>query len=375
MNFTELNLEEELLRTLNKKHYDEPTSIQEKSIPVILAGKDVFGCAATGTGKTAAFALPVLQLLKGQNTTNRKDIRVLALAPTRELALQIFQSFTEYGAGLNLKTACVFGGVSQVPQLSMIRRGVDILVATPGRLLDLMQQGHISLNKLSILILDEADRMLDMGFIGDIRRVIAKTPVNRQTLFFSATSTPEVNKLSESMLRNPVRINIALPLGEKKLVKEQVYMVKREDKRKLLVHLLGNSAVDQALVFTRTKRGADHVTKDLLKKGISAEAIHGNKSQNAREKALNAFKRKTVSVLVATDVASRGIDIVKLSHVINYEMPGDADTYTHRIGRTGRAGLTGSAFSLCSADEMPLLKIIQKSIKKNLSIASHPFAC
>ncbi len=376
MTFQDLKLIPELTLALDKKGYKEPTPIQQQAIPHILAGKDIFGCAQTGTGKTAAFALPILQLLHiNKPAVPQKTIKALILAPTRELALQISENFLEYGRNLGITHTTVFGGVNQNPQVNAIKRGVSILVATPGRLLDLMQQGFIKLNSIEYFVLDEADRMLDMGFINDIKKVITKLPVKRHTMFFSATAAPDIMKLANTILKNPVSVAVTPVSSTTTLVKQSVYYVKKESKRNLLKHILKSATIESALVFTRTKRGADKVVKELNSAGIKSEAIHGNKSQNARERALKGFKDRTIRVLVATDIASRGIDVDKLSHVINYELPEQAETYVHRIGRTGRAGANGIAISFCTQDEMPYLKDITKLIKKDIEvIKSHPFA-
>jgi ATP-dependent RNA helicase RhlE len=372
MTFSNLNLIEPLIAALSKKGYQQPTPIQSQAIPFILQGKDLFGCAQTGTGKTAAFALPILQLLYGKKQNN--SIKALILAPTRELALQISENFTAYGNNLGLRHTVVFGGVSQHKQTQELKRGVDILIATPGRLLDLMQQGFIRLHDVQYFVLDEADRMLDMGFINDIKKVIAKLPLKKQTLLFSATLPDEIKKLVASLLKDPVHVNVAPVSSTATLVQQSVYYVEKENKRSLLRHVLKTSDIEHALVFTRTKRGADKVVKELNKNGIKAEAIHGNKSQNAREKALKGFKNRSIRILVATDIASRGIDVDKLSHVINYEIPEQAETYVHRIGRTGRAGESGIALSFCAQDERAYLKDISKLIRKNIDvITSHPF--
>ncbi|MDZ4665996.1 MAG: DEAD/DEAH box helicase [Bacteroidota bacterium] len=376
MTFSELKLIKPLIVALDKIGYNTPTPIQERSIPPILEGKDIFGCAQTGTGKTAAFALPILQLLQNKKTEGSKRvIKALVLAPTRELALQISESFTSYSKNLELSHTTVFGGVSQHLQVKDLKKGVDILIATPGRLLDLMQQGFINLNSIEFFVLDEADRMLDMGFINDIKKVIAKLPAKKQTLFFSATVAPDILKLANTLLKNPVSVSVDRVSSTATLVEQSVYYVAREDKRSLLKHVLKNSQIEHALVFTRTKRGADKVAKELNSNGIKAEAIHGNKSQNARERALKGFKNRSIRVLVATDIASRGIDVDKLSHVINYEIPEQAETYVHRIGRTGRAGSSGIALSFCSLEERNFLKDINKLIKSNIEVVtSHPFA-
>jgi len=365
MTFSNLRLIKPLVMALDKKGYTEPTPIQQQSIPHVLDGKDIFGCAQTGTGKTAAFALPILQLLDSKREANKpRVIKALILAPTRELALQISENFSAYGKNLGISHCTIFGGVSQNPQTQALRRGVDVLVATPGRLLDLMNQGFIKLNNVEHFVLDEADRMLDMGFINDIKKVIAKLPVKRQTLFFSATAAPNIMKLANTILVDPVHVAVTPVSSTATLVSQSVYYVKKENKRLLLKHLLNGGTIEHALVFTRTKHGADKVAKDLSSAGISAEAIHGNKSQGARERALKGFKNRSIRILVATDIASRGIDVDKLSHVINYEMPEQAETYVHRIGRTGRAGSSGVAMSFCTQDEMPYLKDINKLIKK-----------
>lgn len=375
MTFLNLNLIEPLLSALKKEGYTEPTPIQEKSIPHILQGKDIFGCAQTGTGKTAAFALPLLQLLNEKKSIAKTTApKVLILAPTRELALQINESFSAYGINLHFKHVTVFGGVSQHAQTTALRNGVDIIIATPGRLLDLMQQGFVKLNNIEHFVLDEADRMLDMGFINDIKKIIAKLPSKKQTLFFSATASPEIMKLANALLHNPVSVSVTPVSSASELVKQSVYYVQKENKRSLLRYVLKNDKITHALVFTRTKHGADKVVRELNKNGIKAEAIHGNKSQNARVRALNGFKEKKINILVATDIASRGIDVDKLTHVINFEIPEQAETYVHRIGRTGRAGSSGIALSFCSSDERPYLKDINKLIKKNIEVVSaHPF--
>ena len=377
MSFNDLRLIKPLILALDKKGYTQPTPIQQQSIPHILEGKDLFGCAQTGTGKTAAFALPVLQLLsekKQHNSTNR-NIKALILAPTRELALQISQSINDYGRNLGISHTTIFGGVGQKAQTMALQRGVDILVATPGRLLDLMNQGFVKLNNVEHFILDEADRMLDMGFINDLRKVIAKLPAKKQTLFFSATVAPDIMKLAHTLLVNPVSVSVTPVSSTAELIHQSVYFVKKENKRSLLNHLLLDNTIHNALVFTRTKHGADKVVKELIKTGIKAEAIHGNKSQSARERALKGFKNSQIRVLVATDIASRGIDIDKLSHVINFEIPEQAETYVHRIGRTGRAGASGKALSFCAKEEMSYLKDIQKLTKKNIEVVNaHPFS-
>ncbi len=375
MTFSELKIKKSLLTALDKMGYNEPTPIQQQSIPHILDGKDIFGCAQTGTGKTAAFSLPIIQLLDTENlSTSRKSIKALILAPTRELALQISENIRSYSAGSNLSYTTIFGGVSQFHQVKDLQRGVDILIATPGRLLDLMNQGFIDLRNIEFFVLDEADRMLDMGFINDVKKIIAKIPQKRQTLFFSATAAPEIMKLAQSILKDPIKVSVSPVSSTSELIQQSVYYVSKENKRSLLKFIIKNNNIEHALVFTRTKRGADRVAKELNNNGIKAEAIHGDKSQGARERALKGFKNRSVRVLVATDIASRGIDVDKLSHVINFEIPEQAETYVHRIGRTGRAGSNGIALSLCTNDEMPYLKAINKLIKKNIDIVDkHPF--
>lgn len=376
MTFSDLKLISPLLTALDKMGYTTPTPIQQQSIPGILEGKDIFGCAQTGTGKTAAFALPILQLMHAKkNPAAPKKIQALVLAPTRELALQISDNFKAYSKNLSISHAIIFGGVSQNAQVATLRRGVDVLIATPGRLLDLMQQGHISLSHVQYFVLDEADRMLDMGFIRDIKRIISRLPAKKQTLFFSATASPDIMKLANTLLINPLSVSVTPVSSTSSLVDQKVYYVSKENKRSLLKYVLKDGKIEHALVFTRTKRGADKVAKELNSSGIKAEAIHGNKSQNARERALKGFKDRSIRILVATDIASRGIDVDKLTHVINYELPEQAETYVHRIGRTGRAGSSGTALSFCAQDELPYLKDIHKLIKKNIGAAAvNPFA-
>ena len=375
MTFENLNLIEPISRALKTKGYETPTPIQEKSIPFILEGKEVFGCAQTGTGKTAAFALPILQLLHKQKQNGIKPgIKALILAPTRELAIQIGESFSDYGKGLNIKHTVIFGGVSQLNQTQTLQRGVDILIATPGRLIDLMSQRFIHLNTVEFFVLDEVDRMLDMGFINDIKRVLTKLPVKRQTIFFSATVPPEIKLLANTMLTNPVSVSVAPVSSAAESVKQSVYFVEKTDKRALLQEVLEKENINHALVFTRTKHGADKVLKDLKKSGITAEAIHGNKSQNARQRALLGFKNRSIRILVATDIASRGIDVDKLTHVINFELPEVPETYVHRIGRTGRAGEFGTALSFCATEEIQNLKDINKLLNKAIDVApTHSF--
>lgn len=371
MNFKELNLNEQILNSLHVLGYENPSPIQQKAIPHLLEGKDLFGCAQTGTGKTAAFALPILQLLYNA-PRNRRGIKALILAPTRELAIQIGESFTDYGKGLGIKHTVIFGGVSQLNQTNALNRGIDILIATPGRLLDLMNQGFIKLDTIEFFVLDEADRMLDMGFIHDIKKIIPKLPKKRQTIFFSATVPDEIKSLSANLLNNPVKVEVTPVSSPVEIIHQRVLYVEKPEKRDALYDLIINESIEHALVFTRTKHGADKVAKDLSKKGIKAEAIHGNKSQNARQKALNGFKDRTVKILVATDIAARGIDVDKLSHVINFELPDVPETYIHRIGRTGRAGETGDAISFCSYEELSNLKDIRKLVKKGIEEMNQP---
>jgi ATP-dependent RNA helicase RhlE len=372
MSFEKLNLSASILQALKTKGYVHPTTVQQKAIPVILEGSDVFGSAQTGSGKTAAFALPLLQLMSSKERSTRA-VRTLVLAPTRELAVQIGDSFREYGKHLGLKQAVIFGGVSQHAQTTQLRNGVSIIVATPGRLLDLMDQGFIKLNEVEYLVLDEADKMLDMGFIPDIKKIVSKVPANRQTLFFSATLPPEIKKLASSLLRNPVTIEIKPAPGSEVMVEQKLFMVDKISKTALLCDLIRNEPISQALVFTRTKRGADKLVKALGQKGIRAQAIHGNKSQNIRQRALDDFKTRRVTMLVATDVASRGIDVKELPYVINYDLPDQADSYTHRIGRTARAGAKGFAYSFCSPDERMLLRDIQRTTGYAIPVQEHGY--
>ena len=369
MTFESLDIIESIIKSLKEEGYEKPTPIQSEAIPIILDGKDLIGCAQTGTGKTAAFAVPILQLLgKDKSFSSRKKIRSLIVTPTRELAIQIEESFKTYGRYTGLTCTVVFGGVNQNPQTAILRTGVDILVATPGRLLDLMTQGFISLNQISIFVLDEADRMLDMGFIHDVKRIIAALPHKRQSLFFSATMPPEIIKLAGTIVTKPVRVEVTPSASTVDLVDQIVYFVDKENKNALLTDLLADEKIKTALVFTRTKYGADKVVKMLRKKGISSEAIHGDKAQNARQRALSGFKAQTTRVLVATDIAARGIDVDELEYVINYEIPNISETYVHRIGRTGRAGAKGTAISFCAADEIDYLKDIEKLISKKIQV-------
>ena len=376
MSFEKLNLIEPILRALKAEGYTQPTPIQEQAVPVLLERKDLLGCAQTGTGKTLAFAAPILQLLHQDElfVKSPAGIKTLILTPTRELAIQIGESFATYGKFLRLKHAVIFGGVSQKSQTDALRAGVDILIATPGRLLDLMDQRYVHLQHLKIFVLDEADRMLDMGFIHDVKKVIAKLPPKRQTLFFSATMPPEISKLANTILTNPVRVEVTPVSSTANTIQQHLYYVEKPEKRSLLLHLLKDKAIETVLVFTRTKHGADKVVKDLVRAGVTAEAIHGNKSQNARQRALSNFKSKQTRVLVATDIAARGIDIDSLSHVINYELPNIPETYVHRIGRTGRAGASGIAFSFCDSEEKEFLRDIHKLIAKTIPVVmDHPY--
>ncbi|MDR9416201.1 MAG: DEAD/DEAH box helicase [Gracilimonas sp.] len=369
MSFKSLNLSTPILKSLEEEGYTHPTPIQSQAIPIALKGTDVLGCAQTGTGKTAAFAIPILQLLSANKTRgqNRK-IRSLIVTPTRELAIQIDESFKSYGRYTNLETAVVFGGVNQKGQVKKLKRGVDILTATPGRLLDLMNQGFISLSDIEIFVLDEADRMLDMGFINDIKKLLKVLPKKRQTLFFSATMPAEIVHLSKSILFNAVKVEVTPESSTVDVIEQGIYFVDKGNKKKLLVDVLQEAGSKSALVFTRTKHGANKVVKLLNSQNIQAEAIHGNKSQAARQRALGNFKEQVTRVLVATDIAARGIDIDELQYVINYEIPNVPETYVHRIGRTGRAGLDGTALSFCDAQEKAYLKDIEKLIEKNIPV-------
>lgn len=347
--FENLNLIEPIQRALKTEGYSEATPIQEKAIPPLLEGFDLLGCAQTGTGKTAAFAIPILQGLSSEQRSSqgRKQIKALIVAPTRELAIQIGDSFKSYGKHLGLKTLVIYGGVTQNPQTKDLARGVDILVATPGRLLDLINQKYVSLSNVKYFVLDEADLMLDMGMLQDVRRIIVYLPKVRQTMFFSATMPTEIAKLANTILKNPIKVEITPVSSTVDIIKQEVYYVDKGNKIKLLIHLLKNKSITSALVFSRTKHGADKIVKSLETAGIMAQAIHGNKSQNARQLALNNFKERKTRILVATDIAARGIDIEELSHVINFDLPEVPETYVHRIGRTGRAGLGGIAISFC----------------------------
>ncbi len=362
--FESLGLTEPVLRALVAEGYNEPTPIQAKAVPHVLAGRDLFGCAQTGTGKTAAFALPLIErmLAKPQQLIPR-HCRVLVLAPTRELAGQIYESFRAYGKNANIKSTVIYGGINQRPQAAAMMRGVHVLVATPGRLLDLINQRFVDIRSVEFLVLDEADRMLDMGFIHDVRRIVSMLPKERQTLFFSATLPNEVRQLADSMLRDPLEIKTTPQATSAETVVQSVFFLPQRQKRYLLVHLLKNKEMSRVIVFTRTKHGADKLQRDLDKSGIRSAAIHGNKSQNQREKALSAFKSQHPPVLIATDIAARGIDVDQVSHVVNFELPHEPETYVHRIGRTGRAGLTGEAVTFCDREERPRLKAIEKLLR------------
>lgn len=370
MTFENLNISAPILKALGQQNYTTPTPIQGQAIPVILSGKDLIGCAQTGTGKTAAFAIPILQQLAGRPAKKPKAIRSLILTPTRELAIQISDNFTAYGQYLTLKHTAIYGGVSQFHQVKALRNGIDILIATPGRLMDLLQQQYIDLSSLEIFVLDEADRMLDMGFVHDVKKIITKLPVQRQTLLFSATMPATIQQLADSLLKKPEHVSVAPVSSAAETVSQSVYFVDKKDKEKLLSRILNNTGIARSLIFTRTKHGADQLVKLLAKEGIFAAAIHGNKSQNARQKALQGFKVNQLRVLVATDIAARGIDIDELPHVINYDLPEVAETYVHRIGRTGRGGNTGTAVSFCGTAEKADLRSIEKLIGFKLPVAT-----
>lgn len=370
MTFQEMDLIAPLLSAVKKSGYEEPTPIQQKTIPLVLAGKDVLGCAQTGTGKTAAFVLPILQMLslgaQSRLPAAKRPIRALILTPTRELAIQIHENILSLGPKMGLSAAVILGGVGQSAQINALRRGVDILTATPGRLCDLIGQGYIRLSGIEKFVLDEADRMLDMGFIHDVKKVLALLPEKRQTLFFSATMPEEVEALAMSMLHDPVTVKVDPPTSTVESIRQALYLVDKVNKRHLLAHLLSQVQIENALVFVRTRRGADRVVKELLAAGIDALAIHGDKSQTARQTALGRFKSGKTKVLVATDIAARGIDVAGLSHVINFDMPNEPEAYIHRIGRTGRAGLAGDAISFCCIDEMKDLHAIERLIGKRI---------
>ena len=375
MNFQTLGLIEPLLKAIQEEGYTTPTPIQAESIPIVLQGKDLLGCAQTGTGKTAAFTLPILQLLvKNKTGERRKKIRSLIVTPTRELAIQIGESFNAYGRHTGLNCTVIFGGVGQGPQVTALKNGVDVVIATPGRLLDLMNQGHLNIREVEIFVLDEADRMLDMGFVHDVKKLLAVLPKKRQSLFFSATMPPEIVSLANTILFHPLKVSVTPVSSTVDIIEQSVYFVDKVNKNALLIEILKNTAIKTALVFTRTKHGADKVVNLLLKNNIKAEAIHGNKAQNARQRALTNFKAQTTRVLVATDIAARGIDVDELAYVVNYEIPNIPETYVHRIGRTGRAGANGTAISFCDPEERAFLKDIEKLIAKKVPvIENHPF--
>lgn len=376
MTFKELHLISNIQEALKEEGYENPTPIQEQAIPEVLAGQDLVACAQTGTGKTAAFAIPIINLIHKivGSKSKVKRIRTLVVTPTRELAIQIGESFDTYGKYTNIKTLVIFGGVNQVPQVDQLKKGIDVLVATPGRLLDLYKQGFIDLNHMHHLVLDEADQMLDMGFINDVKKIIKLTPDNRQTLLFSATMPIAIRELADTFLTRPKYVSVAPISSTAELVSQKVYMVDKSDKRKLLYHLIRNDGLKNLLVFTRTKHGADNVVKALKKQGVEAAAIHGDKSQTARQRVLEAFKNQEVSVLVATDIAARGIDIENLPYVINFDLPNIPETYVHRIGRTGRAGNAGLAISFCGKDEKTYWQDIEKLIRMKIKvIADHPY--
>lgn len=376
MSFENLDLIEPIKRALETEGYETPTPIQQQAIPIILQQKDLLGCAQTGTGKTAAFAIPIIQILheKHNNAKLKRQIKALIVTPTRELAIQIGESFGAYGRYAGLKHTVIFGGVGERPQTDALRQGIDILIATPGRLLDLMNQGYVELRYLDLFVLDEADRMLDMGFIHDVKRIIAALPKERQSLFFSATMPADIVKLSQTILRNPVKVEVTPESTTAEKVEQRIYMVDYANKRDLLVHVVQDPEITSALVFTRTKYGADKIAKLLSKSGEKAQAIHGDKSQNARQKALSDFKARKIRFLVATDIAARGIDVDDLSHVINFEIPNIPETYVHRIGRTGRAGQSGIALSFCDNTEIPYLRDIQRLISQTIPVIdNHPF--
>ena len=384
MTFNNLSLIEPILKALINEGYIVPTPIQEQAIPVLLEGKDVLGCAQTGTGKTAAFAIPIIQKLTenaapqmfGKKHNKRQPIRALVLTPTRELAVQVSESFAKYGRYTGLKHTVVYGGVSQRSQTDALRNGIDIVIATPGRLLDLINQGYINLSLIEHFVLDEADLMLDMGFITDIQKIIALLPQNKQTLLFSATMPNEILSLAQSLLHDPVKIEVTPSSTTVEAIDQFLYFADKGRKTDLLIDILENQDTDSVLVFSRTKHGADKLSKNLSNAGIVCDAIHGNKSQSARQKSLLNFKRKRTRVLVATDIAARGIDISQISHVVNYDLPETPETYVHRIGRTGRAGYSGTAFSFCDSGEIGLLKSIQKLIGKDIDVVKgHDFEC
>lgn len=370
MTFENLALIEPIRQALREEGYQTPTPIQAEAIPVVLQGTDLLGCAQTGTGKTAAFSIPIIQRLYQQNELGHgRRIKALVLTPTRELAIQIDESFAAYGRHTPLRHTVIFGGVGQKPQTDALEKGVDVLIATPGRLLDLIGQGYVRLDSLDYFVLDEADRMLDMGFIHDIKRILPLLPKQRQSLFFSATMPPEIERLAGTILHAPEKVEVTPPASTVDKIEQSVYFVERKEKMELLKNLLDDASLESVLVFTRTKHGADKVARMLSKAKIGAEAIHGDKSQNSRQRALSRFKERSLRVLIATDIAARGIDVDHLTHVINYELPEVPETYVHRIGRTGRAGRSGVAISFCGVEEVPLLKDITRLIGKRIPVA------
>jgi len=376
MKFEDLNLIPPILKALRDEGYTEPTSIQEKAIPLVLKREDVLGSAQTGTGKTAAFAIPIIQHLASnhQKPSGKRKVTTLVVTPTRELAIQIGESFTAYARHTQIKNTVIYGGVGQGAQTEALRRGVDVLVATPGRLLDLMNQGYISLDDIRYFVLDEADRMLDMGFIHDIKKIIAKLPKSRQSLFFSATMPKNIVDLSQQILINPKKVAVSPVSSTAETIQQYIYMTNRENKKDLLFHILKDSSLKQVLLFSRTKHGADRIVRNLKKKNIECAAIHGDKSQNQRQKALKSFKNGQVRVLVATDIAARGIDIDKLRYVINYDIPNESETYVHRIGRCGRAGEDGISISICEPEENEFIRDIEKLIKQKIQVVNdNPF--
>ncbi len=376
MLFEQLDIIEPILKALKSEGYTNPTPIQEQTIPIILNGNDLLGCAQTGTGKTAAFAVPILQMLhqKKQNKTGYHHISALVLTPTRELAVQIHDSFTAYGKYTGIRQEVIFGGVSQHQQTLALRNGTDILIATPGRLLDLMNQGQIYLDHLEMFVLDEADRMLDMGFINDVKKVISRLPQQKQTLLFSATMPEQISSLANRLLYKPVKVEVTPVSSTAEQIDQAVYFLNKQDKFSLLLHLLNEQKVSRTLVFTKTKHGADRLSRELNKQSWRADAIHGNKTQNARQRALEDFKRGKLKVLVATDIAARGIDVENLTHVINFDLPNVPETYVHRIGRTGRAGAAGIAISFCDREERAYLNDIKKLLGQSIPVVEeHPY--
>lgn len=376
MLFENLNIIEPIQRALKTEGYTEATPIQSEAIPQLLDGADLLGCAQTGTGKTAAFAIPILQGIsfEQRNLKGNRPIKALVLAPTRELAIQIADSFKAYSKHLGLRTLAIYGGVSQHPQTNALTKGIDVLVATPGRLLDLINQKYVHLDKIKYFVLDEADMMLDMGMLQDVKKIMKYVPAVRQNMLFSATMPKEIEKLAGNILKNPVKIAITPVSSAVEVIEQSVYFVNKSNKTNLLIHLLKDKSIVSALVFSRTKHGADKIVKLLVKAGLQAQAIHGDKSQNARQLALNNFKQGKTRILVATDIAARGIDVEELSHVFNYNLPEVPETYVHRIGRTGRAGLGGIAISFCDQEEKPLLAEIQKLVSKSIPmVEDHPY--